>query len=243
MRRIPLIVLCVLTCGLLNAQEVTYVDLTAIKQRTQLRNPPAPAPDCEQGRPCVGGGYGGVGIGDGAPDRRDPHALGVYLLSVKPSEIDPVQPFEVEFRVLNTGLAPIELPIYPDLSDLQPGDESATFSYFSLNLAVRVEIKPAKAGVFPVGFVELYGSRDRQGTLLVLRPGEWIRVRGNIKLSNPPPEFTEGYLRGEFWLRSNTFHPHPGGQFIQMNNLYPNATPTPGIKVQFLPPSAGTARR
>jgi len=78
---------------------------------------------------CVGGGYGGVGVGDGAPDRRDPHALGVYLLRVTPTDIDSTQPFEAEFRVLSTGLASIDLPVSPHLSDLQPTDASVVFVY------------------------------------------------------------------------------------------------------------------
>jgi hypothetical protein len=243
MRGVRLVVLGVFACGLLNAQEMKYVDLTVIQQRTELRNPPAPAVDCEQGKLCVGGAYGGGSVGDGAPNIRDPHALGVYLLSVKPIKIDPTQPFEVEFRVLNTGLAPIELPVSPNLSDLQPGDQSVSFNYFSLALAVRGELDPPRTGVFPIGFVELYGSKDHEGTLLVLKPGEWIRVRGNVKLSDWPLDSTAACLRGEFWLRSNTLHPHPGGQFTAVNNLYPNATPTPKVKVHFVPAPSDNPER
>ena len=100
---------------LLSAQEVEYIDLSVLSQRTQLRHPPAPP--CQDG---ICGGYGGGGVADGAPDRRDPHAMGVYLLGVSPVIITPLEPFDVEFRVLNTGLAPIELPVYPHLADLQP---------------------------------------------------------------------------------------------------------------------------
>src|SRR5215469_14102626 len=86
---------------MLRAQEIKYLDLTSITQRTELRHPPAPPSNCDKAsQDCVGGGYGGVGVGDGAPDRRDPHALGVYLLRVTPTDIDSTQPFEAEFRVL-----------------------------------------------------------------------------------------------------------------------------------------------
>jgi hypothetical protein len=208
---------------LLHAQEVRYIDLSVISQRIQLRHPPAP--------PCNDrcGGYGGVGVGDGAPDRRD-HALGVYLLSVSPTEINPAQPFEAEFRVLNTGLAPIELPVSPHLSDLQPGDESASFSYFSLRLFIRVEGDWRHS----LGHVELYGAKDHDGTMLVVRPGEWIHVKAKMQPPYTLPESATARLLGEFTLRRNTFTPHPGGEFTNIENLYPNVTPTPSITVRIL---------
>lgn len=220
--------------AMLRAQEVKYIDLSLISQRTELRFLPAPPPDCKPDGSCVGGGYGGVSVGDGAPDRRDPHALGVYLLRVTPTDIDPAKPFEAEFRVLNTGLASIDLPVSPHLSDLQPSDESMVFSYSSLALVVQVE--GPQRGTPSVGFVELFGSGDHQDSTLVLRPGEWISVRANVKLRSWPSKVVTTHFRGEFWLRSNTFTPHPGGGFTAVQNLYPNATPTPGIAVRFVGP-------
>lgn len=211
------------------AQEVKSIDLTALQPRTELRYPPAPEADCAPSTSCVSGGYAGLSVSDGAPDRRDPHALGVYLLRVTPSDVDPDKPFQAEFRVLNTGLAPIDLPISPHLSDLQPSDASVTFSYLSLALVVDDEGLQLKQ---LVGFVELYGSLDREGTMLALRPGEWMTVRANIKPHSRDAETTR--FLGDFWLRQNVFHPHPGGSFTETNNLYPNKTPTPGIPVRVL---------
>ncbi len=90
-------------------------------------------------------------MSDGGPDRRDPHALGIYLLRVTPTDINPAEPFQVEFKILNTGTAPIELPVSPHLSDLQPRDETVIFDYFSLAVvetptpSVPVRLVPAKA--------------------------------------------------------------------------------------------------
>jgi hypothetical protein len=216
---------------LLKAQEIKYIDLSFVQQRTELRHPPAP-PECIH---CLGGGSGGGSVVDGAPDWRDPHALGVYLLRVTPTEINPAQPFQVEFKILNTGTAPIELPVSPHLSDLQPKDESVAFSYFSLALVARGEGETQRPDVACMGFVELYGSPDHPESMMVLRPGEWIRVSADVLLRTWPSEPVSTRFRGDFWLRKNTFHPHPGGQFIEAQNLYPNATRTPFVVVRLLP--------
>jgi hypothetical protein len=229
-----LFLLFALPC-LLRAQEIKYIDLTDVRQRTDLRYPPAPQLDCEAGTGCIGGGYGGGGVTDGAPDQRDPHALGIYLLRVTPTDIKPAEPFQVEFKVLNTGTAPMELPVSPHLSDLQPSDESVAFNYFSLALVVRGEAEPDGPPVNSTGFVELFGAHDHAESMMVLRPGEWIRVSANVKLLTFPSEPVSVRFRGEFWLRRNTFHPHAGGQFIEANNLYPNSTPTPSVAVRLLP--------
>ena len=123
--------------GVLQAQEIKFVDLTNVEQRTALRSPPARQPDCLPDQSCVGGGYGGGSVADGSPDLRDPRALGVALDSVVPTDID-LDPFEVAFRIINTGLVPIDLPVSPHLSDLQPADEWRTFQYLGLALEVRL---------------------------------------------------------------------------------------------------------
>ena len=234
-RKVFLFLLLALPC-LLKAQEIKYIDLTAIRQRTELRHPPAPQSDCREGASCLGGG-GGSSLGDGAPDRRDPHALGVYLMRVTPTDINAAEPFQVEFRILNTGTAPIELPVSPHLSDLQPNDESVAFNYSSVALFVRGEAEPQGPPVDSIGFVELFGSPDHAESMMALRPGEWIRVSANVKLLKCPSVPVSARFRGDFWLRRNTFHPHPGGQFIEANNLYPNTTPTPFVAVRLFPPT------
>src|SRR5437016_3368189 len=234
--RVFLLLLLALPC-LLTAQVTKHVDHTAVRLPTDLRHPPALQSDCRVGAGCLGGGYGGVSMGDGAPDRRDPHALGIYLMRVTPTDINAAEPFQVEFKILNTGTAPIELPVSPHLSDLQPSDESVAFNYSSLALVVRGEAEPQGPPVDSIGFVELFGSPDHAESMMVLRPGEWIRVTANIKLLKGPSVPVSARFRGDFWLRRNTFVPHPGGQFIETNNLYQNDTPTPFVAVRLSPPA------
>ena len=224
--------LLLLVGGVVHGQEIKYIDLSVVHQRTELRSPQAPPSNYETGN-GVGAGYVGASISDGAPDHRDPHALGIYLLRINPTNIDPTEPFEVEFRVLNTGLDSIEIPVFPHLSDLQPLGEFVDFSYISLALVVRVE-GVLQSDVPSIGFVELYGSPDQKGTTVLLKPGEWIRVRANIKFRFRTSKSTPANLRGEFWLRRNTVHPRVVGGFTETQNLYPNTTATPAMPVHLI---------
>ena len=51
-----------------------------------------------------------------------------------------------------------------------------------------------------VGFVESCGSADHEGSMLLLKPGEWIRARANVKLHKWPSKATSARFRGVFWL-------------------------------------------
>jgi hypothetical protein len=62
--------------------------------------------------------------------------------------------------------------------------------------------------------------------MINLQPGEWIRVKANIKLDRWPSNPVPARLYGALWLRDNTFHPLPGGGFTAVQNLYPNITPS-----------------
>jgi len=221
--------------AMLQAQEVRYVDLTGVLQRTELRRPPLPQPECKAGVACGSGGSVGVSIADGGSDSRDPRKLTVQILSVVPERIDPLQPIEVEFSVLNSGRVPIELPVWPHLSDLQPPDESQSFSYMSLALAVNVIAGDAQQPIAGArSFVELYGSAVDARTMLVLGPGEWIRVRASVKFPSPREAFP-AWLKGTFWMHANTSYPRPGGSFKDVRNIYPNEGTAPPLPVQILP--------
>jgi len=121
--------------------------------------------------------------------------------------------------------------VSPHLSDLQPADESAGFSYFSLALVVSIE-GDWRHSAFAI--VELYGVKEHEGTMVTLRPGEWIHVKAKMQPLYSPPESAMVRLSGGFWLRRNKFTPHAGGEFTMAENLYPNATPTPPITARVL---------
>ncbi len=227
------IVVALTRCVLVHAQEVKYIDLRGVSQRIQLRYPPS---ECTSSATCVPGGAVGAGIGDGAPDPHDPHALGIFLESVYPTTINPAEPFEAEFKVLNTGLAPIQIPVWPHLADLQSSD-SAPLEYSSISLVVQASATPNGPDVASYAYVELYGATDHEGTLVELKPGQWIRVKANLKLVKWPSQAVDARFRGQFWLRKNIFRPHAGGFSTNARNVYPNESPTPWITVHLLAPA------
>jgi hypothetical protein len=203
------------------AQQVRSIDLTTTAQRVELRYPPA--------RPVEngdGGGYGGGLIADCGADSRDPRSLTVYIQSVIPRDNDAKKPFEVEFKVLNTGQVSLQLPVSPHLSDLQPSDAAATFTYMSLALAVSPDEDRSSSG-----YVELYGKPDAPDTLITLNPGEWLRVETRVEFHlNPPPAGTINLVPG-YWLRQVTFHPHPGGFSSAAQNICINEKSMPTVLV------------
>jgi hypothetical protein len=183
----------------LMAQQVKFIDLTTTAQRVELRFPPA--------LPSQMGGFGGMSIADCGVDARDPRSLTVSLESVIPRSADLQRPIEAEFKVLNSGRVPLELPVSPHLADLQPKDAAESFRYKSLALSVTPTEDRSS-----IGFVELYGNRDVAGSMMVLNPGEWLRVEANVKFSAKPLPSGLLHVQGGYWLTLVTFHPHPGGQ-------------------------------
>jgi hypothetical protein len=86
-----------------------------------------------------------------------------------------------------------------------------------------------------LGWVELYGSAEREETVITLKPGEWVRVKAKVKLHTWPSKPVEAQLRGDFWFHDNVFKPQPGGGFTEAANVYPNHTLFPPVAVHFSP--------
>jgi hypothetical protein len=233
--RLTLLTFALTFPAVLCAQEVRYIDLTAIEQHTELRYPPAPPSEDRRG--FKSGDTIAGPVEDPAPDIHDPHSLRATLLQVIPSEINLADQFETEFKIRNTGGTPVEIPVSPQLSDLQPTDESVDFTYLTLSLVVIVELDRG-ASVSGSGFGQLYGAADKPGSIVQLKPGEWIRVKAKVGPFMQSSKSGPAQVRGDFQLRSDTFRPHPGGYSTETHILYPqNSTPTPPIEVQLLAPT------
>lgn len=209
-----------------SAQEVAFIDLTNGEQRTKLRYPPAPPARCGGGF-CVGSGIGGGSVACGAPSPHDKRALKTTLLWAEVTRDETTLDFEVWLE--NVGEVPLPIPVSPHLADLQPADASLSFDYESISIVVG----SARDVRQTIGVLTIYGSKEHEQSLVLLQPGEWIRVRGMIPWQ-PAPEQAgqEPLLTAGFWLRSSTFKPRPGGSFTDIRNLYPHAHQGPAIELR-----------
>ena len=148
---------------------------------------------------------------------------------------------EFDFQVKNTGGAPIKVPVWPHLADLQPADERQSFDFLAMTLTLRADPEPSADRGRTLGpvvaHVTLYGAERFDGSILTLNPGEWVEVRAQVKLEPPQsPLPPASILRGSFFLSRDTFRPLPGGQFMDSRSLYPKETLTPGVPVRFVAP-------
>jgi hypothetical protein len=210
------------------AQEVKFVDLSDVQQRTALRVPQTKEPNCTP-EPCVVTKE--TSVGDCTTNLKP---LRVGLESVAPHEIT-LNPFKAQFRILNTGNDSVEVPISPQLSDLQPPGNLQPFGYISLALQIHLfAVGPIQAA--GVGWIELFGSAEHPDTILKLEPGTWMRVKTSVKLHTWPSQALDAVLRGDFRMHRNVFKREAQGGLIDSLDLCPNrATVSSAVEVHFSP--------
>jgi hypothetical protein len=121
---------------------------------------------------------------------------------IQTDEIYPHERFGMEVRIENVGPSSITVPIHPNLTDLQPKDAATRFEYYSLRLPL--ETKVPGSGLL-VGWFELYGSSSKPDTLLSLKPGGSIRVKGGIVVQRSNERDQTATLLTDFWLSKNVF--------------------------------------
>jgi hypothetical protein len=164
----PLAALFVLTlCPRLGAQELGFWDLTSAAPRDRTRQP-------RSGR----GSGGGVGGGNGG-SLKPAGPVRLTLLYVDATLARGEREITYEVEIENVGDKVIEVPLDPNLADMEPPDPKLSYEYISggpgLDLADA-------AGPISVGGLALYGSAARPGSLKEIPPGKWIRVRAKARL-------------------------------------------------------------
>jgi hypothetical protein len=148
---------------------------------------------------------------------------------------------EMEIKIENVGRVAMEIPWSPHLADLQPADETLPFSYSSMYITLLLRDSEGQVGA-PV-VVNLYGNHKHAGTLLVLRPEEWVRLRLQTALTIPVEKLKEssGWSANvSYGLRSEKFVPNVklGGYFTDIANDYPRQLSGAPVALEIRKPEA-----
>jgi hypothetical protein len=232
------VALC-LPCALC-AQEVAYVDLIGVAPRTELRAPKGPDPICNNGV-CTSGGIGSASVGDGAPGQNEPRALKITLISLHRLSYLVRVNLEMEVRIENAGTVDMEIPWSPSLSDLQPTDATAAFTYSSLYVTLGLKGDDGQSEFIEVR--RLYGVLHRSSTMLTLQPGQWVRLRMEAVLNVPAaklPEDGRWSANLTCGLQSIEFLPSVkmGGYSTSVTNQHPRVLTASPVELSIHPRAA-----
>lgn len=157
------VILGFLLGGFSSAQEVQQIDLTRAQENRDLQ-------------PMKSGKYSICGADEATSARK---AVRVSVESLTPTEIHPKELLSVMLRVENYGQLPVVLPVGPQNTDSQV--EAGSIRYGAM-LPLMAGVSNG-IGTIMMGWLELYGE-TKSNTTVNLKPGEWITVRGDIRVRN-----------------------------------------------------------
>ena len=123
------------------------------------------------GHPAGGGGSGG--------DHK--YLKGVFTIP-DAANLTPGSRFDYELVVTNNQNVPIAIPRTPDWKEIDQGRPSQNFVRATLSVHMEcLEDEPLRLNneLGGLDYVVLYGSDERQGTEIMLRPGESVRILGS----------------------------------------------------------------
>jgi len=159
------------------AQEIGFVDLTKVTARTEFRRP-SPIGKGNEAR-------GGTGFDDlfscphSGTDNPDFRST---LVSLDRSHYQVGDEPTFELTIENLVSAPLRIPFSPHVADLQPKDPAQKFSYLELQVELWIGGKEWRQNG---GGFSLYGDENHPHTMVTLNQGEWVRIIGEGRFSNP----------------------------------------------------------
>ena len=183
--RIYFVALVAITTGAAHcrAQEVASIDVTSLV-RKELRRPIATPTTRHQG-----------GIAENHPCPSATSHVGTLhteLVSVDRPKYRAGDLLKFEVTVKNVGSESLLIPVSPDLADLQSEDPAEQFSYSELDIFLWDALSD-KSSLGLVG-LRLYGDKNHGNTTIVLRPGEWARIRGKDRIQPIVERFDSGTI-------------------------------------------------
>ena len=71
------------------------------------------------------------------------------------------------------------------MDDLQPHDPAKKFAYSELQITLWLAAEDGEWSTNKGGGIVLYGDDDHAGTMVSLKPGQWVRILGTGEFSDP----------------------------------------------------------
>jgi hypothetical protein len=181
----------------LSAQRVTVVDLSSTAPKPR-RHPPKPFPPGT----VFAGRCGGVIFGK----------LIASLVSSDRTEYTIGDEFNYILEVRTAGTETVKVPTVLNVADLEPEDPNVSFNYEAMEIGL--DLSEESAGrFFGLPLLRLYGSDAMPGTLVEIKPGMVIEIRGKAKLMPIDPKnapfhgvgmaATEDLPKGEVRVRTS----------------------------------------
>lgn len=210
-------------------QEIAYIDLTGVTQRTTLRQVP---PKCADGASCVGGGFGGAIGGACGSAGKASRWLRISITWTDSLAYDDGEEVRWEAKLEKIGTDKIMLPVSPHLSDFQPDNPSKVFRYLKLRIAVGFWTSQRFA---EFEGLSLYGVKEHPNSMVTLLPGEWVRIRGESRATLHSNEPVEGRMHPVLNLATATYTSSPESSGTVERGSCPSVDLVDGPLIRFIP--------
>lgn len=160
-------------------QEVAVVDGRNRRPDSERQRPPKPATtqviETCKGKDCPppmarGGACANVGHSLLTPT--------IVLLDKTSYQIGETISYTV--RLENSGHVSYSIPLRTSIREIEPENSHADYSYSEGGLVF--ELRAQDAMYFTSGGLQLWGSREKPGSMIDLRPGEWVELRGETSI-------------------------------------------------------------
>jgi hypothetical protein len=174
-------------------QQIASVDLTHLQVESnsvaKSEKPPLPAGCTELG--------GGIGDGAIVQQRNQPRELIVEIMSLSKNDLSIGTTFDAGVRLRNSGADPVRIPwsVDPGITEISQNPDHLEWEVGSFKFFLdRNDLLKSKGQ-------SLYGSEFSKGSMLTIRPGEWIAAMVQVRLELEYPLRDEIVRSGKRKLR------------------------------------------
>lgn len=172
-------VFCLTAMGSAYGQEIGVVDLTQPKasQSSDQRKETSLPPGCAK--------WTGIQAhGDRRPDDNQPRPIRLEIIELNNEEFEVGSEVRAEVRLTNVGNQPIQIPWTTDTSVIQKAPDPDHIEWEEARFQVVLKDKQNNTILLKSAEASLYGTRFDNGTIVTIKPGEWITALIHVRLED-----------------------------------------------------------